>query len=185
MPPSSSRVGSRSSTLPNHPSSSRALGRVFLLLLLPFFPPTFPPSGLSVAAAVSHDTANTRRDHATVRKMAAAPRKAAAAAAASPSRGTMSVGDARLSGFPDPRSGIRTARGIGYCTIPLTSKSKARVTMLGSTLKAETMMLRWSPRRTGSILRGGWNWLHPIIFFGGTRGRDNVLCGANSVTVAI
>ena len=106
MPPISSRVGSRSSALPDQPSSSRALGRVFLLLLLPFSPPTFPPSGLSVAAAVSHDPANTRRDHATVRKMAAAPRKAAAAAAASPSRGTMSdtnSGELALS----PPSGLR------------------------------------------------------------------------------
>ena len=51
--------------------------------------------------------------------------------------------DARVT-LPPPVCNLGRHRGIGNCATPLTSKSKARVSVLGSAPEAESMMLRGS-----------------------------------------
>ena len=51
--------------------------------------------------------------------------------------------DARVT-LPPPVCNLGRHRGIGNCATPLTSKSKARVSVLGLAPEAESMMLRGS-----------------------------------------
>ena len=78
----------------------------------------------------------------------------------------------------------RTTGSGADCSSPLTSQSKARVSMSGPTLDRDTMLLRGSPPHAGSISEGVGTGSIISFFWGAPRCALNAFCGANSMTIA-